>query len=387
VGVLGGAAGLPPTHVGGYRGGAGCRLNHGELMRPAGRDFPDAVFESVRPPRYTLAMKPFSFAFALSLTAAVSVHSAVDFQQAVLPVLQERCLECHGAEKQKGKLRLDTKADAFKGGKSGNPSFKAGDIAASFAIARVILPKSDDDHMPPEGEPLTEAQIKTLKDWVTEGANWPDGVVIAPAKAAAPVAAPVSNLPAKPVPPLPELPKDFKPAAGEAAALAALAKSGAEARPIAQGLPWKELNLRLLGTNVTDKTIEPLKELTSLIEVRLGTTKVTDAGLAALKNLDQLQVLGLELTGITDAGLAQLKDLKNLVYLNLYGTQVSDAGLESLNGLKHLRSLYLWQTKATAEGVKKLQAALPGLTINTGADLVAAAPATEKKEEKKDDKK
>jgi hypothetical protein len=37
--------------------------------------------------------------------------------------------------------------------------------------------------------------------------------------------------------------------------------------------------------------------------------------------------------------------------------------------------------------VKKLQAALPGLTINTGADLVAAAPATEKKEEKKDDKK
>jgi hypothetical protein len=358
-------------------------VGHSIFHRGNGDDFPDAVFESVCPSGYTLAMKPFSFALALSLTASVSVRAAVDFKQAVLPLLQERCLECHGAEKQKGKLRLDTKADAFKGGKSGNPSFKAGDIAASFALARVILPKSDDDHMPPEGEPLTEAQIKTLKDWVTEGANWPDGVVIAPAKAAAPV----SNLPAKPVPPLPELPKDFKPAAGEAAALAALAKSGAEARPIAQGLPWKELNLRLLGTNVTDKTLDPLKDLTSLIEVRLGTTKVTDAGLAALKNLEQLQVLGLELTGITDAGLAQLKDLKNLVYLNLYGTQVSDAGLESLNGLKHLRSLYLWQTKATPEGVKKLQATLPGLTINTGADLVAAAPATEKKEEKKDDKK
>lgn len=331
-------------------------------------------------------MKPRLLPVFASLTFTVTLAAAVDFNQAVLPILRDRCIECHGADKQKGRLRLDTKADAFKGGKSGNPSFKGGDVAASYAITRAALPKSDDDHMPPEGDPLTEAQLKTLKDWVTEGANWPDGVVISPAKAAAAAAAPVSTLPARPVPPLPELPKDFKPAAGETAALAALAKSGAEARPIAQGLPWKEVNLRLLGTNVTDKTIEPLKDITSLIEVRLGTTKVSDAGIAVLKNLPQLQTLGLELTGVTDAGLAHLKDLKNLVYLNLYGTQVTDAGLESLKGLKHLRSVYLWQTKVTPEGAKKLQEALPGANINTGAELVAAAPA-EKKEEKKDDKK
>ncbi len=332
-------------------------------------------------------MKPLSFAFAATLIVTVSLSAAVDFKEAVLPILQERCLECHGAEKQKGKLRLDSKDAAFKGGKSGDPSFKAGDVKASPAITRVLLPKSDDDHMPPEGEPLTEAQIKTLKDWVTEGANWPDGLVIAPAKAAAPVAAPVSNIPAKPVPPLPELPKDFKPAAGEAAALATLAKSGAEARAIAQGVPWKEINLRLLGTNVTDKTIEPLKDITSLVEVRLGTTKVTDAGLAVLKGLSQLQTLGLELTSVGDAGLAHLKGLENLVYLNLYGTQVTDAGLEALRGLKHLRNLYLWQSKVTPDGVKKLQEALPGLKINTGAELVVVPPAVEKKEEKKDDKK
>jgi hypothetical protein len=330
-------------------------------------------------------MKPFASALVATLTAAVSLQAAVDFNKDVVPILQQRCIECHGPEKQKGKLRLDSKADTFKGGKSGEPSFKANDIAASPAIKRVTLPKDDDDHMPPEGDPLTEAQIKTLKDWVTEGANWPDGVVIEAAKAAA---APVSNLPQKPVPPLPELPKDFKPAAGEAAAIAALVKTGAEPRAIAQNVPWKEVNFRLLGTNVTDQSIAPLKDITSLIEVRLGTTKVTDAGIAVLKNLPHLQVLGLELTGITDAGLAHLKDSKNLVYLNLYGTPVTDAGLESLKGLSHLRSLYLWQTKVTPEGAKKLQAALPGANINTGAELAALPPATnappaEKKEEKK----
>lgn len=333
-------------------------------------------------------MHPFRLALSLGVTASVlTVSAAVDFNKDVLPILQQRCVECHGTEKQKGKLRLDTKADAFKGGKSGSPSFKANDVAGSFAITRVALPKTDDDHMPPEGDPLTEAQIKTLKDWVSEGANWPDGVTIEVAKAAAAPAV-QSNLPKRPVPPLPELPKDFKPGAGEAAAVAALAKLGAEPRPIAQNQPWREVNFRLLGTNITDQSIAPLKDITSLIEVRLGTTRVTDAGLAVLKNLPQLQVLGLELTGITDAGLAHLKDLKNLVYLNLYGTPVTDAGLESLRDLKHLRNLYLWQTKVTPEGAKKLQEALPGVNINTGAELVALPPATnappaEKKEEKK----
>lgn len=355
--------------------------------------FREAVFESARPSRYTLAMKPSPLALLASVTAALSVTAAVDFNQSVAPILRAHCIECHGADKQKGRLRLDTKADAFKGGKSGDPAFKAGDVAASYAIKRSELPKSDDDHMPPEGESLTGEQLKTLKDWVTEGANWPEGVVIVPealpdlGKLLGAGASGGGGLPAKPLPPLPELPKDFKPAAGEAAAVALLAKSGAEPRPIAQGMPWTELNLRLLGTNVTDKTIEPLKDITSLIEVRLGTTRVTDAGLAVLKPLNQLQTLGLELTGITDAGLAHLRDLKNLVYLNLYGTQVTDAGLEALAGLKHLRSLYLWQTKVTPEGVKKLGSALPGLTINTGAELVAATPAAEKKEEPKAEKK
>lgn len=329
------------------------------------------------------------FVGILAVALMPSAPAAVDFVKEVAPILQARCVECHGPDKQKAKLRLDTKADFLKGGRNG-PTVKAGDAAASELHKRILLPKDNDERMPPEGEPLSAEQVGILKNWINEGANWPDGAVVELAKAKVP--APVAEAawippgPAKPAVPPPDRPKDFKPAAAEAAALLALSKNNIEARPIAQGVPWREVNLRLLGSNVTDQVIAPLKDVTSLVEVRLGTTRVTDAGLAALATLPYLEVLGLELTAVTDAGIAKLKGLSNLASLNLYGTAVTDAALEHLSGLKHLRNLYLWQTKVTPEGVKKLQDALPGLDINTGAELAAAvtnAPAAKVEEAKK----
>ena len=327
------------------------------------------------------------------VVAAVAGRAAdaVDFKKEIAPLLAEHCVGCHGPEKQKAKFRLDQKADAFKGGKSGDPAIVAKDLAKSPLHKRITLPKDDDDLMPPEGGPLPEAAIKKIAAWIEQGAEWPDDFVIkAVAKSApegsAPLAAP--TVPRKPLPPLPELPKDFKPSADEAAAITALAKLGVEPRPIAQNQVWKEANFRLKGGEITDAALKDVGQVTSLVDLRLGTTKVTDAGLAEVAKLEHLQALGLELTGITDAGLARIKGLNNLVYLNLYGTQVTDAGLEYLKDKKHLRSLYLWQSKVTPEGVAKLQESLPLLMVDTGAKLVLPEKKEEpKKEEKKEEKK
>lgn len=338
--------------------------------------------ESKRPARYKRPMNFSQFIPCRRAVAgivagvALNASAAVDFKVDVAPLLSARCLECHGAEKQKGKLRLDNKADAFKGGKGG-VAFKAGDADGGDLVRRVALPKADDDHMPPEGDPLTGPQINLLKKWIAEGANWPDGFALtAPAKADHGA---LAGPPRPSGPPLPELPKDFKPSGGEAAALSTLAKAGYDIQPLAQNLPWRYANLRLGGSAVTDATIAPLKDVTSLVELNLATTKVTDAGLSVLKSLTYLQNLQLQLTGVTDASMGLISKLPNLVTLNLYGTGVTDAGLEQLTGLKHLRSLYLWQTKVTAGGVKKLQTALPGVYVNTGWETVASAePAKDK---------
>ncbi|EEF61625.1 c-type cytochrome domain-containing protein, partial [Pedosphaera parvula] len=46
-------------------------------------------------------------------------ETKVDFAKDIQPILQQNCVKCHGPEKQKGDLRLDSKADAMKGGKDG----------------------------------------------------------------------------------------------------------------------------------------------------------------------------------------------------------------------------------------------------------------------------
>lgn len=312
---------------------------------------------------------------SLALNAATAAEGKVDFVKDIQPILQQNCIKCHGAEKQKGKLRLDSNAAALKGGKGG-PAFVAGDAAKSEMVRRTSLPKSDDDFMPTEGEPLPKAQLELIAKWIGEGAVWPES-------------AGAKEMPKMVAVPGPVLPADFKPSAAEQKAIAALAQKGVDVRPIAANLNWREANFRLSGTSVTDSVVAPLKDIVGLVDLNLANTKITDAALANLKGLTNLQRLHLELTGVTDAGLASLKGLPNLAYLNLYGSKVTDAGLEHLKDMKFLRNVYVWQTKVTEAGAKKLKAALPNVDVSTGWDLSALPKREEKKKEepKKEEKK
>ena len=296
----------------------------------------------------------------------------VDFAKQIQPILRQNCVKCHGPEKQKGKLRLDSKEAALKGGKDG-VVIVAGDADKSELYRRITLPKGHDDIMPNEGDPLSKEQTDLVRAWISQGADWPE-------TAAANETGP-SN-------PLAGLPADFKPNANEAKAASRFAQLGVDVRSIAMNVHWTEANFRPQGTNINDATIAPLKDVTSLTDLNLAGTKITDAGLSAVAALTNLTRLHLELTTITDAGLAHLKKLANLNYLNLYGTAVTDAGLENLKGLRNLKHLYLWQTKVTEAGAKNLKAALPNLDISTGAELnVVAKKEEEKADEKKEEKK
>lgn len=319
-------------------------------------------------------------AFLAAGSVQIGLADEVDFKKDIAPLITENCLNCHGGEKTKGRYRVDTKESAFKGGSSGEVAIVPGKLDGSEFIRRITLPAGDDDLMPPEDGPLPEKSIALLKAWVEQGAKWPDSEVLKTVGAVEAEAAAdsVASVPVRPVPPLPQLPDAFDGGEKEALAIAALSKQGIDVRPVAQNTPWKEVNLRLKGAEVTDSVVAHLKDIPSLIEVRLGNTKVSDAGLETLTHLPHLQVLGLELTGVTDAGLAHVAKLSNLVYLNLYGTKVSDAGLVHLGGLKHLRNLYLWQSQVTKDGATSLGATLPGCDINLGAELAAATVAAPK---------
>jgi len=108
----------------------------------------------------------------LSAAAGLAAEDA-DYLQHVKPILRERCFACHGALKQEANLRLDTAAFAVKGGESG-AAVKPGDVDASLVLRRVMAADSAERMPPPqEGEPLTAAQIASLRRWIAAGAKGP----------------------------------------------------------------------------------------------------------------------------------------------------------------------------------------------------------------------
>lgn len=114
------------------------------------------------------------FAAALVVNGgSVAAQSKVDFARDVQPIFIKRCYECHGPDKQRSNLRLDLKAEAARGGKSGEPSWIPGDSAKSSIVQRVTS-TDPDEQMPPKGERLTAEQVQALRTWIDQGASWPE---------------------------------------------------------------------------------------------------------------------------------------------------------------------------------------------------------------------
>jgi hypothetical protein len=119
-------------------------------------------------------MRPLFFTVFLILATAPCGRAAVDFVRDVRPIFETHCYECHGAEKQKNGFRLDVKREAFHSGDDHAPNLIPGDSAAS-PLFRFVTATDSKGQMPPKskGNPLTPAQIATLKQWIDEGAPWP----------------------------------------------------------------------------------------------------------------------------------------------------------------------------------------------------------------------
>ncbi len=114
---------------------------------------------------------------SLVLTAAVATadepKNPVDFARDVRPIFVRACYSCHGAQKQRGSLRLDRKTDAFKGGSLGNDIVpgKSADSLLLRAVAGLerdlVMPPKEKGRLPPE-------DIGILGAWIEQGAKWPD---------------------------------------------------------------------------------------------------------------------------------------------------------------------------------------------------------------------
>jgi formylglycine-generating enzyme required for sulfatase activity/mono/diheme cytochrome c family protein len=126
-----------------------------------------------------LSMRIAAAFFAGACACALSAMAAdkVDFALEVKPILESTCVSCHGPEKPKGDLRLDSRAGALKGG-DGGLALVPGKAQMSPLYTSTVLPPGHDDIMPPKGDPLSKEQTERLRLWIEQGAEWPDNLTL-----------------------------------------------------------------------------------------------------------------------------------------------------------------------------------------------------------------
>lgn len=115
------------------------------------------------------------FFIALCSSRLFAAGDAAKFVEDVWPLLEAKCVVCHGPEKQEANLRLDSWAAAKAGGDRG-AAIVAGDVEQSLLVQAISF-RDPDLEMPPK-QKLSDQEIAALTEWVRAGATWPESPVV-----------------------------------------------------------------------------------------------------------------------------------------------------------------------------------------------------------------
>ncbi len=117
------------------------------------------------------------FTVLLASLASAQEAAKIDFVRDIQPILEFHCVSCHNEFEAKAGLRFD-KASHFFAGSDGGLSLVKGKPDESLLIELVSLPADDSDVMPPKGRTLNKEEIAKLRQWIAEGATWPEELTL-----------------------------------------------------------------------------------------------------------------------------------------------------------------------------------------------------------------
>jgi formylglycine-generating enzyme required for sulfatase activity len=154
--------------------GAGKVGNRLTLTRPKRAAKVRAFMKAIRP-----------LCTALLFTAALAPGYAVDFVTDVQPILEFNCVRCHNpkaTDYEKGDTDLDL--STFKTATDDDGTIVAGKAEKSKLYTTTVLADDAKKLMPPKNrvtgalERLAKTETEILKNWINEGAKWPEGVTL-----------------------------------------------------------------------------------------------------------------------------------------------------------------------------------------------------------------
>ena len=297
-----------------------------------------------------------------------NVQEANVYGDIIQPIFESKCYTCHNKNKKKGGLRLDEPLLILKGGEDGKV-IEPGNAEASDMIKRLLLPRNDEDHMPPKEKPqLKENEIALIHWWIAAGAPFDKKTkeLEQPEKIKPALLAMQNTESKKTLADIPEGPVD----AADEKILKQLRDRGVVILPVTRNTNYLSANFVIVDS-VTNNDILLLGSLKKqLVWLKLSDKNITDGMLNSIGQLTNLTRLQLDNTTVTDKGLSSLQSLTNLQYLNLVGTSVTARGLMPLKDLARLQAVYLYKTFINSADWATLKGNFPKVTLDTGGYVV-----------------
>lgn len=102
------------------------------------------------------------------LPGLASAGDTISFKRDIAPILLQRCQACHGPQRAAGKFRVDTYLHLMAKSSSGKAIVPG--KSADSELYRLLTTTDKDDRMPREADPLSDTQLKLIRQWIDKGA-------------------------------------------------------------------------------------------------------------------------------------------------------------------------------------------------------------------------
>lgn len=283
------------------------------------------------------------------------------YEKAIAPILSQKCVSCHGPEKVKGQLQLQSPELIIKGGKNGSILNGIQNEEAQI-LQRIHLPNTDEKHMPPIDKlQLTLEELTLLNKWVKAGGNFTKKIS--------------------------ELAKTDS-LAILAMAYKAPAKGSGDKKNTAPDL--KEFNSNYLTVNYLFSgseeievnffqgsfyKIEQLKNLEKIkdkiVSLNMQGMPITKEDLAIILQFTKLKKLNLNYTKLTLNDLQPLKSINSLMNLSICGMDVNQNTLTKFLEKAPFTEINIWTNHSSKKEFQQLSASNKKVKIIIGDNLDA----------------
>ncbi|WP_293011605.1 c-type cytochrome domain-containing protein [Mongoliibacter sp.] len=288
----------------------------------------------------------------------VALEEADTYTHIIKPIMEQKCISCHKASKQKGDLRLDEAKFILAGGKSGL-SIDPTDPKESLIFKRIHLPLEDEEHMPPKGKiQLDEEEKQLLSAWILESAHFDKKVTAFDAEDK------FFSLAKNWVESRQKVNYDFE--AADPKKIKSLNDEYRLVEPIAPQSP--ALAVRFFGKKEFNpaRLVELKKIDEQIVSLNLSHMDLNDEDIKVIGGFKNLENLNLNFTGISGQALEPLTKLRKLKNLSLSGNPIQSEGLDIIQKIPAIKTVYLWNTQIEEKEIENFIAKNSQIKIETG---------------------